>query len=393
MRALLPEEQEFWEKHKHLIPAQMAEAARKAKLDHFYLANRLKSYLKGKEKLPTLSAHEDLIWPDPVNIEQSSSEATAAYKATHFAYPKVIDLTGGFGIDTWAFAQQAQKVLHNEPNEILSGVCRANFQKLNFQNIDYSQKDALDLLSQLPPSEGDTLVYADPSRRDEKGRRQSLLSQYVPDPSELIRLSLSLHYPLLLKLSPMDSLPEMMGLWPQLTEIHVVSVKNECKEILVFLKPNSNQPLKITAAEIGYNSLPFVFSPEEEAAASMLCGALSIYLYDPFVSILKAGPYKLLASAFGLTRLHPFTHLYTSAEHIDQFPGRQFKVLKALPASTNQLLNWFPEKKALIVTRNFPISPEKLYLKLKLQPGGERFLFALTDHRDQRLFVIAERIK
>lgn len=392
MRPLLPEEMVFWEKHKNLSPPQIADAAQKAHLDHIFLAGRAKSWQKAKDKLPGWFLNKDLIWPYQHYLEQSSSEETALYKASTFPFQQVIDLTGGFGVDSWAFASKGARVVHNEPNESLSKVAEQNLKALGLTNTSFLQKDATSLLDSLNASQGNVLLYADPSRRDHIGKRSKEISQYIPNPDDLIKKSLDLGLAILLKMSPMDSIPEMLSRWPLISELHVISLKNECKEILLFINPHSTTETKIISTEISYPSEPFNYTLSDEKNAQMNVAAIDQYIYDPYVSLLKAGPYKLISSRFKVHKLHPFTHLYTSDSYVEHFPGRHFKVLHLLPAGSGQLKEVLSDHKIMIVSRNYPMSPDQLYQKLKLKTGGKDFLFAVTDHHQKRQFIIAERI-
>ncbi len=334
------------------------------------LAQQLAGYQKAQKKLPAWFACPGIYYPPTLNLEQSSSEITGLYKASLVGGKTLVDLTGGFGVDSYFFARQFERVHYCELNPDLAGIAAHNFKKLGAGNITVHPVSGLEILSGLHKrGERPDWVYADPSRRDVSGGRVIKLEDYLPDIPACLDTLLAATDNLLVKTSPMLDLAAGSRSLHSLREIHVVAVANEVRELLWLMQPGYKGPCTRVALDLeGGEALRF--TPEEEARAECSYSLPLSYLYEPNAALMKAAPYKLLGQRYGLGKLHQHTHLYT-ADRLVPFPGRRFRIIEALPYKAGKL----PFGKANIATRNFPESVELIRRRTRIKPGGNTYLF------------------
>lgn len=347
---------------------------------------------KAKDKLPEFFARPDILYPASISLEQCSSSETAHYKAALLQGRDFADLTGGFGIDTFAFAPNFEHCHYVEPQAELCELVRHNAPVLGIDNIHIHQCTMEDALPELPTVD---CLYLDPSRRDSRGNRVVILEECTPDltrwKDELLGKT---RRSLLAKLSPMLDIKRTLQQLPETTAIHVVAVNNECKEVLFLLEPNANSHEVIVSAANIKNGGTDVFrfsTLEEQNAVPTLADELGEYLYEPNAAIMKAGGFKTVATRFDIRKLHPHTHLYTCSQPIDHFPGRTFRIEQTIPFSkkaAKQLL----VKQANIAARNFPLSAEELKKSLKIKDGGDTYIFGATLTGDKKVLLICSKI-
>jgi 16S rRNA G966 N2-methylase RsmD len=346
---------------------------------------------KAKDKFPRLFDVEHIIYPPSISIEQASSELTARYKAELLKGDSVIDLTAGFGIDSLAFAEKCRQVVAVELNEMLVHVLENNCKILHINNIEPIIENAVHYLTR--DIAADT-IYIDADRRDTHGRKMVDIAQCEPNVLELKDLILSKCSRLIVKLSPMIELKNSLRQLPETTEIHIVAVKNECKEILLVLDtpPLTTHP-KIVAINIDKDETcqRFEFSMEEEEQTSITTATqLGNYLYEPNAALMKSGAYKLIGKRYGASPLHYHTHLYTSAAQLIEFPGRTFKIINSSSFAKKELKSLLQGiSQAHVMIRNFPISADELRKKLKMQEGGELFLIGTTLFNEEKRLILA----
>ena len=380
---------------------------------------------KVARKLPEWAAVGAEI-PSALALEQCSSSATAGYKAglAAAAVPPeaarmgtVLDLTGGMGVDSWAFSRVAERVVYFERKEELAEAARRNFGRLRAANIEV-RCETVTPETELPEAD---LIYADPARRDAAGRKVFLLEDCTPDILTLLPMLLRKAPTVLLKLSPMADLAMLADrLGSALREIHVVELDGEVKEILCLLQHNTDlsEPdivivrlsgqaataAKLRAARYpsqagawappvheatgGYgfaaappvpeSSLRFRLSEEQGAevqyAAEVRPGDT---LLEPCAALLKAGAFRLPCARWGLQKLAPSTHLYLSSAAPDKGFFKAWRVLDVLPfgaAAFRQLKQRYP--KADVTSRNMPLGSAELQKKIGLAPGGDVHIFA-----------------
>ena len=350
-------------------------------------------------KLPKWVACGTVYFPSRLSIEQCSSEATARYKARFAQGASVIDLTGGLGVDSYWLAKEAQHLTYCEARVDYCEAARHNYTSLGVVNVTVVEGDSVEWLAQHG-SRFD-LLYVDPARRGAGDKRLYSLEDCMPNVVEQAALMRSKADRLLIKVSPMADLKQLLAQVADVVEVHVVSFRNECKEVLLYVVPErgeasaASEPL-ICCVDLGADGAPlydpFIFRfAEEQAAAVTSCEPRS-YLYEPNVAILKGGAFRLLTTHFGVEALHAHSHLYTSDQLCEAFPGRRFVVEAVYPynkRARNSLRTTYP--KANIACRNFPHKPEVLRRELRIAEGGDVYLFATTAADDRRIVVACRK--
>lgn len=357
------------------------------------------------DKLPTFAAIDDWWYPVRLSCEQCSSEATARYKASlcQSAGRSLLDLTGGYGVDTYFLSEHFDHTDYVEQNAELCRIAEHNFQRPTptlpkgkeiYVHNTTAEEFLKDHLSAISNHLYD-LIFLDPARRDSHGGKVFKLADCTPNVVELLPTLLSRLTPdgrILLKLSPMIDLTQALKeLAPSYTlhhtpytllwDVHIVAVKNEVKEVLLMSRYTDVSKYRdleptITAIDLSKKEQVFTFTREEESVSeavcqsegrSVLCQTQSVYLFEPNAAILKAGAYKLVAQRFGLQKLDVNTHLYTSETLVPDFPGRIFK---ALPFREGMGVG----PQANVLVRNYPLTAEQLKKKLHLRDGGTAYV-------------------
>ena len=365
------------------------------KWDMKFVAQQIEGYRMAQDKLPTLSLCDDFVYPPKLNREQCSSETTALFKAMEYAKGKhIADITGGLGIDTVFMAKYAATVDYIEQDEELHDIATHNFRVLELGNISAHCSDSINFLKNT--NKHFDLIYADPARRDNQGRKVSALENCSPNILENIDLLLSKADMLLIKSSPMLDITEAVAQLKHVSEITIVAVKNECKEIL-FLCTGSVSDTSPKCHCINFKSNGSVdkitFNREEETTLSIPYSAnIEQYIYDPNVTLLKGGAFKTTSILYDIKKIHRNTHLYTSEKKIEQFAGRIFKVIKELHPSAKEIAKDIPNGKAHVITRNYPMSSEELQKKLRLKEGGDLYIIGLTKRDDKKAIYLCEAI-
>ncbi|HEX5170255.1 MAG TPA: SAM-dependent methyltransferase, partial [Cyclobacteriaceae bacterium] len=320
------------------------------------------------------------------NLEQASSEKAAEFKTAIIKslnlndYRLAVDLTGGFGIDTFLFGKSFDHVFHVEPDVALSQIVRHNHAQLGQTNISYYETNAEEFLRKEEGLHFD-LVYIDPSRRKSDARKVFRFSDCEPDVTKLTNIIFDRSDNLVIKASPLLDIQQGIKELKFVKYVYVVSLDNECKELLFVCQKNFNDEAVIEAINIEKEQVEsFRFHISNEKLLTSVFSEPLTYLYEPNTSILKAGAFKSIAARFGLMKLHPNTHFYTSKDMISSFPGKIFKIKTYTKADQKILKKHLPEMKANISLRNYPMTVAELKKKANLIEGGEKYL------------VIAERI-
>ena len=352
-----------------------------------------------KEKLPTWYANEELLFPSKLSAEQCSSEQTAAYKQRLVqAQDTLYDLTGGLGIDSFFFSQKVARLTYVERFEKYCDMARHNFEALQASNITVCHADATDLLPHLSATD---VIYVDPARRGNADKRVYALSDCEPNLPLLLDRMLEISPKIIAKLSPMADIQHTLSLLPDTTSVHVLSVKNECKELLFVVERPKEEAIQATTLHVhcvNYTSAgteqSFTFTREEEQTATAdYAEKVRTYLYEPNASLLKAGAFQCLAVRMGVQKLHKNSHLYTSDTLLHDFPGRRFAVQTVYPFSGKLCKTIAKEvSKANLTVRNFPIKTEELRKRTKIKEGGECYLFATTLLSEEKVLIACEQI-
>ena len=344
-------------------------------------------------KIPSWYRVEGLLYPKHLSMEQCSSEATALYKTGLVEGETFADLTGGFGIDCSFLSRKFKQADYVERQAELCELAGHNFPLLGL-NIVVHNEDGVDYLKRMQPVD---CLYLDPARRDGHGGKTVAISDCEPDVSALEELLVEKAKTVMVKLSPMLDLSLALKSLKHVQEVHIVSVNNECKELLLLLRKSAvSSEIQIHCEQIvnscEHQHYAFTLS-EEHTSECPLAEAVGAYLYEPNASILKAGAYRSLTQAYPVEKLHASSHLYTSAHFIEDFPGRRFKV-EAVSGFGKKELKEFMQgmEKANLTIRNFPSSVAELRKRLKLKEGGEDYLFATTLADESKVLIKCRKV-
>ena len=371
------------------INSLLLHASRYPDIDVPFAVQQMEGRRKATLKFPSLLHFDDFVFPPQINMEQASSETTARYKASLVARQEVIDLTGGLGIDSFFMSQEARHLLYLERNEALFALAQHNFQILGV-SIETLCNDGLAFL-QNTQRQADYL-YVDPSRRDHNHQRVVSLEKYEPNVLTALPLFFQ-HAPhVLIKASPMLDISLTLRALQHVAKVHVVAVKNECKELL-FDCVDEDCETEIVTVHFGLQGEErFAFSAlEEQQAKVTYSNTAKKYLYEPNVALLKAGAFRILSERFGVDKLHPASHLYTSDQWVSHFPGRIFEVITTFPLHKEAIIQWIPTRKVNITVRNFPLSVVEIRRKFRLEDGGDDYLFATTLADDSKRMILCKK--
>jgi hypothetical protein len=379
---------QFIQENLHRDPVAIAlEAAKYPDLDIPLLVGQIKARQKLKDKMPHWVANEKVFFPPSLALEQSSSEETAHFKASLLS-GKVVDLTGGMGLDSYAFAQAGCEVVYIERQEDLAKITAFNHTQLKAGIIHHHTGDSLKWLSDC--AELFDFIYIDPARRDSAGNKVILLQDCEPNALELIPY-INEKTSLLIKTSPLLDLDRATKELHGVEKIYIVCVKNEVKELLFLKTTQSSEVPLVEVIELSQvDSLLFKGIKSIESASICDFGPISNYLYEPHAGVLKAGFFKSVAK--GLQKIAPNTHLYTSEFLHTNFAGRAFEILAQGPLEKKWIHSVLPSPQANISTRNFPIKADEIRKKIQLKDGGEFTLFAFRDQANKNKVVLAKKI-
>ncbi|MDB5241621.1 MAG: hypothetical protein JWP57_2246 [Spirosoma sp.] len=404
MFLISPPEKEFIRHHLTDDVRQLVLRPHPASIDIKQVAAQIAARQKAREKLPTWYASDDVVFPPALSVEQASSEQTAHYKASLVGGKQLLDLTGGMGIDTWGFAQRVDQVIYVEHRPELAELAAYNLSQLGATNVMVQVGDGLAIVDQL--SQPADWIYLDPHRRDEQGGKVVRLADCEPDVSRVDVLASLLHQAdkVLLKTSPLVDLDGTIRQFAAgskisgqnaVESIHVVAVQGEVKEVLFVLTKHETaiDTIEINAINLLTDStIRFAFKREEERQTHVALGNPQHYIYEPNAAVLKAGAFRLAATRFGLVKLAPNSHLYTSSDYKGDFPGRIFQLDHVIKPNQTELHQLVPSGKANLTVRNFPQSVAELRKKLKLSEGGDTYIFATTLMNGDKRLLITKKI-
>jgi 16S rRNA G966 N2-methylase RsmD len=388
---LTAEARNFLADHAHADPAKLAlQAARFPGLPFRDLVAQLAARQRVRDKLPTWVANPAVIFPPTLSLEQSSSERTARYKAGLVAGETLADLTGGLGVDAWAFAERIPGVFYVEQNSDLADLAAHNLPALGRPNARVFAETAENFLPKNGPFDW---VYLDPARRNETQNRVFKLDDCTPDVLALRPRLLEKAPNVLLKAAPLLDLDAAFRQLELVRSAHVVAVDNEVKELLFVLSREATPEPEIRAVNLLRNGTDqtLAFRRSDEAGASVAFSPPRRFLYEPNAALLKAGAFRLLAGRFGLQKLHPNSHLYTSDGLRADFPGRIFAVSASVKPDRRALRAVLPEGRANLTVRNFPATVETLRKQLGLADGGDDYVFATSNPDGKPVLVVARK--
>lgn len=357
-------------------------------IDSKLIIEQIEAKKRCEKKLPTWFGTKNIYYPNKLNIEQTSSEITAQYKAELVSGERLIDLTGGFGVDAYYFSKQVENITHCEINAELSHIVKHNFETLNISNINCLNENGIEALSRIDQSFD--WIYVDPSRRDDLKQKVFLLSDCEPNIKTHQNLFLKYAKNVMIKTSPLLDLSATLSDLEYVKAIHIVAVNNEVKELLWILERDFEGDVQVKTVNLQKEkSQLFDFIFNEELKATATYDTPLSYVYEPNSSILKSGGFNSVSTILNIDKLHKHSHLYTSQNLLD-FPGRSFKIEKQLAFNKKAFLKESITK-ANITTRNFPLSVQEIRKKLKIKDGGETYLFFTTDLNNVKIILICSK--
>ena len=343
---------------------------------------------KAAKKIPSWSSDPRIIFPPSISLEQSSSEETARFKAKEFAGKMMIDLTGGFGVDSYFLSEGFERAIYGEQQEELAQIAANNLEILAPGKFEIFKGDGVDFLGKS--NENFDLIYADPARRGIGNQKLYRLQDCEPDVVSAWELMKSKSDRILIKASPMLDISQSLTELPDIQKVWVISVKNEVKELLLEwsqgTENSKSSQVEIEAVDLGEKETHFSFTLLEESEAESFFGEAEAYLVEPLSAILKAGAFKNFGQRFGLKKLEKNSHLYTSGSLPKGIPGRIFEVLEEIHPKKEVIKKLFPSGKANVITRNYATGSEELKKKLGLKDGGDDFLIGTKTESGFKVF-------
>ena len=362
--------------------------------DFRFLLQQIEGRQRTKDKLPTLAQLDDWWFPVRLSCEQCSSEATARYKAELVGMcHRLIDLTAGYGIDTFHLAEGMSEAHYVERNAELCAIAQHNFQlyRPHIQVHNTTAESFLASLSNSSPSERpitNTLIYMDPARRSQSGGKVFRIEDCEPNVIDLLPTLRRIGSHIMIKFSPMLDITAALRALGRDWDTHIVAVNNEVKEVLFLTGKGVIHAVNIRTREMQTDR--FFFSPEDEKQAELqLAPHIQQYIYEPNAAIIKAGAFRLIAEQYELQKLDTNTHLYTSDTCMSGFPGRIWQVIDAEIKEPKRQLD--KSVRYSIISRNYPLSPEDIRKKYKLKDSDDRYLIAAR-HQGKPLLISAKRL-
>lgn len=380
-------EKRFIEQHLKKSTAEVALIlSNQTKLDKEYILRQLNGRQKASKKFPFLADFPDFEFPLPKSVAQASSQQAAEFKRTLLLekHQRIADFSGGMGIDSYFLSKDREKLTYLEPDPLLFEITKANFKVLQADHIQCINSSAAEFLKSKK-DEFD-LIYIDPDRRKD-GKRMIRLEDCEPKVVEMQEELFELTDELIIKYSPLLDIKLAMQQLKELREVVVLSIGNECKELLFLLQKHWTAEVTVRAIDLEEKlAVDFVFTYQQEREAQVGYAEPLSYLYEPNAAIMKAGAFNLLTERFPLKKLAPNTHLYTSSMLIDSFPGRKLRIIQVdkSPKTAPKQVN--------LVNRNSGMSIAEMKKKYKLKDGGDQFIYACKVASGKRLFVLCEKV-
>ncbi len=367
-------------------------------VDMQYALTQISGWQAALLKVPLWAATEDIVYPKHLSLEQCTSQYIAQYKASFIegllgSGFKMADITGGFGVDCFFISRSASQVQYNEMSAELCDCARANFKALGRPEIEINCSTAEDFIASLTPDSLD-LIYLDPARRGDAGRKLVSISDCQPDTVALQDDLLRIAPNVMVKLSPMLDISRALTELKHVSRVFIIGLEGECKEITLLLQRGLRAKPTITAVDINSDGMP---QPAVTSAKSIdaalplpITDPLQLkpgtYISEPSAPYMKSALFRTIAARTGTALLHPDTHLFWSKEKPEKFPGRTFQLEGIIPFDKRSL-SALIKTQANLSVRNFPESAPQLQQRLKLRDGGPRYLIATT-LSDSRRFLL-----
>lgn len=457
--------QDFIRQHQDEDVRQLAFLGSKyPEVDMPFALDQIRGRKMARVKLPRWASLEGIIYPPHISMEQCSSESTALYKAELAArllgLPasssgtemkaeneiEFVDLTGGFGVDfSYIAARLGVKSMYVERQAHLCEAAKENFERLGLKNAIVKNGDGIEVLHSFLPKKDDAasaddslgiiydqplsllktklglkIIFVDPARRDDAGNKVVSLKDCTPDVTVLQEEMLSKADYVIIKLSPMLDWHRAVSELSHVREVHIISVNNECKELLLVLSARNMDEMEASSADgvggteeaegtdgaVKYagklriycvnDAQSFVCDESDMETSSVKIAPSTLeemqYLYEPNASLMKAGCFGVLSDRYDARMLSKNSHLFVSQAPIEAFPGRSFRIIAISSFNKKELKRHLSGiTKANIATRNFPLSVAELRKRLKLKDGGETYIFATTLSNESHVLVITEK--
>lgn len=342
---------------------------------------------KAITKLPSWFKTPNIYYPSKVSVEQTSSEKTARYKSDLISGKNLIDLSGGFGVDDFYFAQRFLNVTHCEIDIDLSKIVQHNFEQLGVSNIECISGDSEVTLTNLNKSFD--WLYIDPSRRNEAKGKVFMLKDCLPNVPEKLDFYYRFTSNLMIKTAPILDITAGLSELQNVKAIHIVALENEVKELLWIIEKDWIGNPKITTINLTKEKTE-TFSFEWNSVAIAEYSEPKTYLYEPNAAIMKSGGFDWISAQFKLKKLHPHSHLYTS-DTLIEFPGRVFAIDLIVPYNKTEM-KLLGNQKANITIRNFPDTVENIRKKWKINDGGNCYSFFTTDVNNHKIVLLCSKL-
>ncbi len=353
------------------------------------ILNQIEAKAKAKDKLPTWFSTENIIYPSKISVEQTSSEKTAAYKASLISGESLIDLTGGFGVDDYYFSKQFKTITHCEINEDLSAIVKHNFKQLGVENCSFYADDSANVLNNS--NQKFDWIYIDPSRRNDAKGKVFMLKDCLPNVPESLDFYFEKADSILIKTAPLLDISAGLSELKFVKNIHIIALENEVKELLFEIHKNYSGSITLKTANIlkdKIETFEFVLGDDIPFPTYHLPQK---YLYEANSAIMKSGGFDEVSTIFQINKLHKHSHLYTS-EDLIEFPGRRFEIEKVISYSKNEMKTELLNQQANVTTRNFPETVENIRKKWKIKNGGNIYCFFTTDKNESKIVLICRKI-
>lgn len=367
------------------------EVRKHPEVDAHFALDQIAGRQKSRTKLPSWAEVDALIFPPSVSMEQCSSEATASYKSSLVSGESLVDLTGGFGVDFSFLANRFSSAVYVERQEHLCHIAEHNFKVLGLSHVQVVNDDAEHYLATMPVVD---LIYLDPARRDGAGNRVFRLDDCTPNVVQLLDLLLTKGRQVMIKLSPMLDVSQALRQLRGVSEVHIVSVAGECKELLLLLSAKHEGDVKIVCVNDGQT---FTYRLGEPVVMPMqwsgeLPAEGDLYLYEPNASMMKAGCFGQLAQRYGLQAVAQQSHLFVAERPISGFQGRKFVVNDITTLNSKELKQKLAGiTQANVAVRNFPLKAAELAKRLRLKDGGSVYIFGTRLTNGKNVLLLCEK--
>lgn len=392
--------QEFIHKYREEDVRKLAlQGTRFPQVDLPYALDQIAGWQTARKKIPSWAAIEGMIYPPRLSMEQCSSEQTARYKAALVQRllkgdkgGNMADLTGGFGVDFSFLSPLFDEAVYVEQQEHLCQIAQENINRLGLGQSEVVHDDGVAYLQRMGQAD---LIYLDPARRDAHGARTYDITDCTPNLLEIKEELLQKARRVVVKLSPMLDWHKAVNDLQKVTEVHVVSVGNECKELLLVMEGNGHEhpderPLTIFCVN---DEQVFTCSMDEMNEGVRIAERIEqgMFLYEPNASMMKVGCFGACATRYEVQAIARNSHLFVSDTLIEQFPGRIFRIMAVSAMNKRELKTVLQDiKKANVAVRNFPLKADELRKRLKLADGGDIYLFGTTTEEDRHLVLVTK---